>query len=182
MHILAFAASNSRQSINKQLVTHAAHVLQIEIAPDATVDLIDLNDFEMPIYSADREEESGIPDLAHQFRAAIANADALLISFAEHNGSYSAAFKNVFDWASRLEGKVWSGKPIVCLATSPGGRGGSGVLTQAENAAPHFDGALKASLSVPSFYQNFDSETGALTDTGLQAKLRESLTALVARA
>ena len=125
MHILAFAASNSSQSINKQLVTHAAQVLTDEIAPDTTVEIIDLNDFEMPIYSFDREAANGIPDLARQFRALIANADALMISFAEHNGSYSAAFKNIFDWASRLEGKVWSEKPIFLMATSPGVPDGS---------------------------------------------------------
>ena len=180
MQILAFAASNSRQSINKQLVTHAATVLTSEVAPDATVDIIDLNDFEMPIYSADREAEGGIPDLARDFRAHIAKADALMISFAEHNGTYSAAFKNIFDWASRLEGKVWSDKPMLCLATSPGGRGGLSVLTQAESQAPRLGAILKASLSVPSFYETFDSATGTLTDPDLQAQLRDALAALIA--
>jgi len=179
MNILAFAASNSRQSINKQLVTHAAHLLQTEIAPDASVDIIDLNDFEMPLYSIDRETDSGIPDLAQEFRTRIAESDALLISFAEHNGSYTAAFKNLFDWASRLEGKVWADKPMVLLSTSPGGRGGQSVLATATGGAPHFGGTVKASLSVPSFYQSFDSESGSLTDPDLAAQLKEALAALI---
>lgn len=180
MNILAFAASNSRQSINKQLVTHAAHLLQTEIAPDAVIDIIDLNDFEMPIYSIDRETESGIPDLAQKFRTRIAEADALLISFAEHNGSYTAAFKNLFDWASRLEGKVWADKPMVLLSTSPGGRGGQSVLATATAIAPRADGIVKASLSVPSFNQSFDSESGTLTDPDLAAQLKAALATLVA--
>ncbi|MFT5260301.1 MAG: chromate reductase [Saprospiraceae bacterium] len=82
MKILAFAASNSRQSINKQLVTYASSVIG-----DAQVELLDLNNFEMPIYSADREAQSGVPSLAQQFFDKIGAADGLLISYAEHNGS-----------------------------------------------------------------------------------------------
>ena len=84
MRVLAFAASNSRQSINKQLVTYAASLL-----PDTDVDILDLNDYEMPLFSVDREAIDGIPDLAQQFYAKITAADALLISYAEHNGSYT---------------------------------------------------------------------------------------------
>ena len=67
MKILAFAASSSKHSINKQLVTHATEVLQTEIINGAEIDIIDLNDYEMPIYSIDRENDSGIPDKAHAF-------------------------------------------------------------------------------------------------------------------
>ena len=66
MKILAFAASSSSKSINKQLVNHAADVLKTSIIKDAEVEILDINDYEMPIYSSDREEEGGIPDLAHQ--------------------------------------------------------------------------------------------------------------------
>ena len=163
MSILAFAASNSRNSINKQLVSHAADVLRNEVTPGAQIDIIDLNDFEMPIYSIDREEADGIPEAAVRFKELIGTADALLISFAEHNGSYTVAFKNIFDWASRLEGKVWSGRSMVLLATSPGGRGAQTVLQTVAGSVPHHDGTVLAQLSVPSFFQNFDSESGTLT-------------------
>ena len=64
--VIAFGASNSRNSINKKLATFAANQLS-----DAEITILDLNDFEMPIYSIDREEENGIPDLAKQFKALI---------------------------------------------------------------------------------------------------------------
>ena len=51
MKILAFGASNSRHSINKQLVSHAADIIKTGIIPAADIDLIDLNDFEMPLFS-----------------------------------------------------------------------------------------------------------------------------------
>ncbi|KJF84796.1 NADPH-dependent FMN reductase [Photobacterium phosphoreum] len=168
MKLLTFAASSSSQSINKHLATYAASLVTY-----ADIDVLDINDFEMPLYSSDRENESGIPSLAQEFLDRIAQADAIIISFAEHNGSYTAAYKNLFDWASRINPKVYQNKPMVLLATSPGPGGANTVLTAAVNSAPYFAGNVKASLSIPSFYDNFDVVTGKVTN----AKL---LTALIA--
>ncbi|MCH9695560.1 MAG: NAD(P)H-dependent oxidoreductase [Gammaproteobacteria bacterium] len=176
--ILAFAASNSRQSINKKLVTHAAAVLKAEINSDVNVEILDLNDFEMPIYSIDRETENGIPGLAQDFLNKIAAADAMLISYAEHNGNYAAAYKNIFDWASRIETKVFQDKPMVIMSASPGKGGGANSLRLANDSAPHFRADVRASFSVGSFASVFDAETGALTDRDLSATLRRSLKAL----
>ena len=93
--IIAFGASSSKTSINKQFAVYAANEFK-----GATVEVLDLNDYEMPVFSVDKEKESGIPQLAHDFFSKIGSADLLVISFAEHNGSYSAAFKNIFDWGA----------------------------------------------------------------------------------
>lgn len=177
--ILAFAASNSRESINKMLVTHAANVLKEELIPTAEITVLDLNDYEMPIYSIDRENDSGIPALAQDFYKAIGDADAILISYAEHNGTYSAAYKNIFDWCSRIEMKVFQNKPMVIMATSPGGHGAANVLKVAEEASSHFAVDLRGSLAVGSFYDIFDAEAGKLTDPELAAVLRMELAKLV---
>ncbi|MEO0590957.1 MAG: NAD(P)H-dependent oxidoreductase [Pseudomonadota bacterium] len=168
MRLLAFAASNSSKSINRQLVRYAASLVE-----GAEIDDLDIHDFEMPIYRSDREEESGIPQLAHEFLARIGQADAIIISFAEHNGNYTAAFKNLFDWCSRLGRDVWQSKPMVLLSTSPGGRGGKGVLEIASGAAPRFGGEVIGTLSVPSFGESFDARAGELKDADLDAQLRE---------
>ena len=178
MRILAFAASNSSKSINKQLVAHAADVLKADIITDADIEMLDINDYEMPIYSSDREEAGGIPDLAHQFAAKIGAADAPLISFAEHNGYYSAAYKNLFDWTSRIDGKVYQDKPMVILATSPGPGGAASVLGSAKTSAPYFGADVKADLSVASFYDVFDMENGRIKDADIQAKLEAALATL----
>lgn len=166
MKVLAFAASNSSRSINKQLVRYAASLI-----PDAEIDLLDLNDYEMPLFSVDREDELGHPAPAQQFLSRIADADALLVSFAEHNNSYTAAWKNLYDWCSRIETRVWQDKPMVLLSTSPGGRGGANVMAAALTSVPRFGGDVRASLSIPSFNDNFDSELGQLTNPELRAKL-----------
>ncbi|PSU87030.1 NADPH-dependent FMN reductase [Photobacterium kishitanii] len=166
MKLLTFAASSSRQSINKHLATYAA-----SLVAKADIDVLDINDFEMPLYSIDRETEFGIPVLAQDFLDRIAQADAIIISFAEHNGSYTAAYKNLFDWASRIEPKVYQNKPMVLLATSPGPGGANTVLTTAASSAPYFAGEVKASLSIPSFYDNFDLVTNKLSNTELNSAL-----------
>jgi len=170
MKLLAFAASSSKKSINKQLVKYAASLLE-----GAEVEVLDLNDYELPLFSVDREAELGHPELAQAFLSRIAASDALMISFAEHNGSYSAAYKNLFDWSSRIGPKVFQGKPMVLLSTSPGARGGASVLAAATTAAPFFAGHVKASLSIPSFYENFDVERGSLKNEELKAKLIEAV-------
>ncbi|MCB0121800.1 MAG: NAD(P)H-dependent oxidoreductase, partial [Caldilineaceae bacterium] len=137
MKVLAFAASNSRNSINKAVVSYAADLLKAGIVDHAEVEIIDLREYEMPLFSIDRQQEEGIPELAQQFYKKIGEADALVISFAEHNGYYTAAFKNLFDWTSRIDRKVYQGKPAVLLAASPGPGGGSRVLAVAKTAAPH---------------------------------------------
>jgi len=171
--VLVFAASNSSVSINRQLVTYAASLLE-----DAEIETLDIHDYEIPIYRHDREEADGIPQLAHDFLARIAAADALLISFAEHNGSYSAAFKNLFDWCSRIGREVWHNKPMVLLSTSPGPGGAGRVLGIAETAAPHFGGNVLGTCAVPGFFQAFDSENQCLTDPALESELRAAVAKL----
>ena len=61
MKILAFAASNSRNSINRALIDFAVQRMHAAVAPNAEIEVVDLNDYEMPIYSIDREKDDGIP-------------------------------------------------------------------------------------------------------------------------
>ena len=111
--ILAFGASSSNNSINKKLASFVAN----KIAPQEAI-LIDLNDYEMPIYSDDRKKADGIPEKAYEFKNLIKASDGIIISLAEHNGSYTAAFKNIYDWISVIEEIVWNYKHIFILSAS----------------------------------------------------------------
>ena len=153
--IIAFGASSSKQSINKQLATFAANQFQ-----NVSVEILDLNDYEMPIFSVDKEKENGIHPLAQEFYSKLGSADLIIISFAEHNGNYSSAFKNILDWTSRINAKTFQEKPMLLLATSPGARGGSSVLEIATKRFPFQGGIVKGSFSLPSFGENFDAEKG----------------------
>src|SRR5210317_1979519 len=172
--VIAFAASSSRRSINKRLVTWACSLLE-----DAEAEILDLNDYELPLFSVDREDELGQPEPAQAFLDKITGSDGIIISFAEHNGAYSAAYKNLYDWVSRIQPKVYRDKPMVLLSTSPGGRGGKSVLELALSQIPRFGGQVKASLSVPMFAENFDSDSGTISNDEIGAQLQAAVNCLV---
>ncbi|MEM1389823.1 MAG: NAD(P)H-dependent oxidoreductase [Pseudomonadota bacterium] len=176
MKTLAFGASNSRNSINKALAIYAATLLSKEVMT-TDIEILDLNDFEAPIYSIDYEKEYGVPDAAKALKEKLQSANQIIISFAEHNGSYTAAYKSIFDWMTRLEGSVYDGKSMVLLSTSPGARGGASVLATAETSMPFFGATVKASLSIGKFYDVFDMAAGALKDADIKAKLIDALSA-----
>ena len=75
--IIAFGASSSKNSINKVFASHAASLID-----ESESIILDLNDFEMPIFSVDRQDEFGIPDLAFKFKNKIKSCDGIVISFA----------------------------------------------------------------------------------------------------
>lgn len=164
-NIIAFAGTNSKQSINKQLVSYASSLVE-----DVNTTILDLNDFELPIYSTDLEMEKGIPENAHKFLELIKNSDGIIISLAEHNGAYATVFKNIFDWMTRIEGKLFFNKPMLLMATSPGGRGGMSVLEIAKNRFPYHDGNIIETFSLPFFGNNFSD--GKITNNDLNVQLK----------
>lgn len=168
-NILVLAGTSHRDSINLALATYAGQQLD-----NAELTILDLNDFEMPLYSQDLEEASGIPQEAKDFLALIQASDGILLSLAEHNGSYSAAFKNVLDWTTRVETKLWSSKPMLLMATSPGGRGGANVLGAAEGYFPHLGANIAATFSLPSYFDHFSVESG-ISDAESKASLESAL-------
>jgi chromate reductase len=168
MKIIAFAGSPSKNSINKKLVTYAAGLFE-----NSQVEVLDLNDYEMPLFSVDKEMIIGQDPLAKAFLDKIALADFLVVSLAENNGNYSAAFKNILDWCSRINGKIFQDKPMLLMATSPGARGGASVLEIAKNNFPRFTADIKAIFSLPSFNENFDIEANVISNVELDKQLKE---------
>lgn len=154
--IIAFGASSSKESINKKLATYAASLFK-----DVEVEILDLNDYEMPVYSIDKEAK-GFPEQAQAFLDKIKEADLLVVSMAEHNAAYTAAFKNILDWTSRINSKVFQGKKMLLLSTSPGARGGKSVLEIAKERFPRHDADIITTFSLPSFNENFDQISGII--------------------
>jgi NAD(P)H-dependent FMN reductase len=168
MKIIAFGGSNSKNSINKKLATYASSLFK-----NATVEVLDLNDFEMPLFSVDTEKIIGKHPSAQAFLDKIDQADIVVLSLAENNGNYSTAFKNVFDWGSRINVKVFQQKPMLLMATSDGKRGGATVLEIAKNALPRYGADIKATFSLPLFYENFDIDKMKISNLELDNQLKE---------
>jgi chromate reductase len=167
MKIIAFGASPSQHSINRHFATYAASLFE-----KADVEVLDLNDYEMPLFSVDLEKQIGQHQLAKAFLAKLGTADILVVSMAENNGNYSAAFKNLFDWCSRITKEIFQQKTMLLLATSPGARGGASVLEIAHTAFPRFGAQIKATFSLPSFEANFDLEENKISNTELDKELK----------
>lgn len=151
--VIALGASNSRKSINKTFAIYVANQLT-----DVEVIVVDLNEYELPLYSPDLQLEKGFPENATQLNALLESVDGLVFSMAEYNSCYTTAFKNMFDWLSRIDQKVWKDKPMLLLGTSPGGRGAKGVLEIAKQSFPFYGGKIIADFSLPKFRDNFSSE------------------------
>jgi chromate reductase len=150
--IIAFSTSNSSKSINKQLATIAGSYIK-----DASLEVIDLNDYPAGIYGADEEEANGIPEGINALKEKMATADGYLVSTAEHNGFIPAVFKNSLDWLSRTGGKVFNEKPAVFLSSSPGARGGASALGQLLAVMPHQGATVIGGHSVGSFFDKVEA-------------------------
>ena len=148
--VLVFGASNSKNSMNKKFAVFAASSLA-----DVELHIADLNHYELPLYSIDLQKEQGLPENALQFYALIQQCDALVISLAEYNGLHTTAFKNLWDWMSRIPldkpMQFWGGKPMFLLSTSPSKRPMSNVLSVSKELFPHFGANIIADFHLPSF-------------------------------
>ncbi|HUH73375.1 MAG TPA: NAD(P)H-dependent oxidoreductase [Chitinophagales bacterium] len=154
MKILAFAGTNSSLSINKKLIKFA-----LQNFKDDSIEFLDLKDYEMPLFSIDLEKVEQ-PKNAFYFLQKIESCDGIICSLAEHNKSYTVAFKNLLDWCSRINGKVFQNKPMFLMATSTGEYGGGNVLNTAKTFFPMFGADIKADFSLPTFDLNFDENRG----------------------
>ncbi len=131
--LLMFAGSARKESTNKQLAALAARTAK---DAGAEVTLIDLADFDMPIYNGDIEADTGLPENAKRLKQLFVENDGFFIASPEYNSSISALLKNALDWISRPhtdnEPNLWAfqGKIAAIGAVSPGAFGGlRGLVT-----------------------------------------------------
>jgi len=114
MRILGLSGSLRRDSHNTRLLEGARSLLP------AGVELVLFDQLAaIPPYSED-DEPAGAPAVS-ALAAAITEADGLLISTPEYNGSIPGALKNALDWVSRpLATTPLRGKPAAVVGASTG--------------------------------------------------------------
>lgn len=171
MKIIGIAGSTSKNSINKSLVSYVGSQLK-----DFDFELLDLNDYEMPIYSIDYQNAHGIPDKAQAFFDKINEAQGIVISLAEHNGNFATALKNIIDWVSRIKMTYLEDKPLVVMATSPGANGARSVLEVGVTTFSFAGAKIIGRFSLPLFYENFVDDR--ITDQQLDDELHKNIALL----
>ena len=164
MKILAFAGSNSSESINHKLLLYVEkHIIEVE------TEVIRLTDFNIPLYGIDIEKNEGIPKGVIDLNDNIQKVHGIIISVAEHNSNITAFFKSVIDWLSRYNKTFLAGKKILLLSTSPGQRGGASALAITQNVLSRFKGDLVTSYSLGSYHKVF--KDGEVIDEETEANL-----------
>ena len=127
--LLNIADSTRQQSFNRKLA-HATAAIARDAGASVTV--LELSDFDIPLYNADLEAE-GTPADVVRLKQALLEHTAWIICSPEYNGSYTALLKNTIDWASSpVSGHpVWgqgdrplAGKVVGMLSASNGRLGG----------------------------------------------------------
>jgi NAD(P)H-dependent FMN reductase len=127
--ILAFAASARRGSFNRKFLAVAVEAAR---AAGAEVTLLDLNEFEMPLYHGDLEEAQGIPLNAKRLIQLIQEHPGLLIASPEYNSMITPLLKNTVDWCTRDDVNPFEGRVAAVISASPGPYGGVLSLRMAQ--------------------------------------------------
>jgi chromate reductase, NAD(P)H dehydrogenase (quinone) len=176
IRILGISGSLRSGSHNTALLRAAAHSLP----PEAELEVFDgLRD--LPPYDADLDVEPADEAVA-RLREAIADADGVLISTPEFNGSIPGVLKNALDWASRpFPDNALKGKPVAVVGASTGLFGA--VWAQADVkkvlgiiGADVLDGELPVGQAGGAF-----GEDGHLLDPDMRDALDELVGVLAAR-
>ncbi len=175
MRILGISGSLRRDSHNSKLLRAAA-----ELLPD-DVDFALWDGLrEVPPYDEDDDKEPA-PAAVARLRAAIAGADALLISTPEYNSSIPGQLKNALDWASRpIATNVLRNKPVGVVGASTSAFGA--VWAQADlRKVLAATGARVIDAEIPVAHaQERFHEDGRLVDEDLRRRLHEVVELLVA--
>ncbi len=166
--IIAFAGSNSSTSINHELVLCASEKLQT-----SEVEIIKLTSYPLVMFGEDVEKEKGYSETLKKLLEKLKEADAILISVNEHNGTVSAFFKNMLDWLSRIEYKFLDGKNIFLMSTSNGKRGALSSQEYTAGVLPRFGAAEITRFTLPSFSENF--KEGKIINSELHSELKSKL-------
>jgi len=177
MRVLGISGSLRRGSFNSGLLRAAADSLP----PGAELEVFD-GLKAIPPYDADDDLEGG-PEPVRALRAALAEADAVLIATPEYNASLPGVLKNALDWASRPHAtNPLRGKPAAVVGASTGMFGA--VWAQAEGRkvlATIGARVVDAELPVAEADERFDAE-GRLADIEIEERLGEVVRELVAAA
>ena len=173
--ILAISGSLRERSYNRALLRAAR-----ELAPDG-VEVVEFDISVLPFYDGD-VEAAGDPEPVVALRAAVADADAVLIATPEYNRGTSGVLKNAIDWLSRPAlASVLRWKPVGIVGASTG-RGGTRRAQQQVRDALLFPGAIvleEPEVALPVAWEHFD-EDGRLVDERTRDSIRDLLETLVA--
>jgi chromate reductase len=174
MRVLGLSGSLRRDSHNTRLLLLAGRLLP----PGVEFELYD-GLKAIPPYDADDDVEPAHPAVA-DLKAAIAEADAVLVATPEYNGSLSGVLKNALDWVSRpVAETVLRNKPVAVIGASTGMFGAVWAQAEARKVLSTIGArVVDREVPVPRVQYAFGPE-GRLEDPELEAEIGGILLELV---
>ena len=166
--VLAFSGSLRAQSFNTRIVRALT-----SLAPHGVkVPFFDISD--LPLYNQDLDGDS-LPEVVARLRAAVAEADGVVIATPEYNHSYSAVTKNVIDWASRpfAAGPILK-KPAMVIAAGPGPGGGVHAIAATSELFGLLGCPVVATVGVAGAHEKIN-ENNEIVDQELARQLQDGL-------
>lgn len=172
MNVLALVGSLRTDSYNHLLAAAAVDAL-----PDGVPGTIFDRLQELPHFNEDLE--GAVPDTVAALRAAVAEADALIVVTPEYNGAMSSVVKNAINWVSRPRGEAAiAGKPTLVLAATQAPRGAQWARENAQRVLTVAGAVpLERSVGLADAYKHFHD--GVLTDEGTRAQLEDAVSELL---
>lgn len=169
--IVAFTGSARSASFHTRLINSLP-----ALAPqDVQIAFFDLAD--VPFYNQDLEGDAQ-PDAVLALRAAVTEADGVILAAPEYNGSYSALTKNTIDWLSRpMKQGALTGKKIMLVCATPGPGGGQRVAKVLNDLLPLWGNEVVATVTSPVIHEKLAADGDVVTDAELADQLRAGLTA-----
>ena len=175
IRIAGIPGSLRQGSLNKALLRAAVELAPAGMEIKTYTGLGDVPPYNDDVFS------KGDPEPVAVLKAAISEADAMLISTPEYNYGVPGVLKNAIDWASRPYGdSAWDGKPAAIMGCSPG-LGGTIRAQHALRQSFVFTDTYvmqQPEIKIPSAAPLFDA-SGRLTDENTRQHVRKFLGAFV---
>lgn len=179
--LLVLSGSSRAESFNLKLATRLASIATQEAA-EAT--LVNLADFELPIYNGDLEASEGLPEAAKRLQKLLQENTGLIVACPEYNGFMTPLLINAIDWCTRSEdGSVdlsgFADKTLLVASASPGPGGGGRANTHLKTMLSAIGSIVfPQSLIVSSAFDAFD-DRGEFSDASMAKRAQRLIARFV---
>lgn len=159
LKVLGISGSLRKASLNTAVLRACS-----EIAPPGMKVSVYSGLGELPLYNQEIMD-AAVPESVQRLKAAIAEADGVLLALPEYNFSLSAPMKNGIDWVSKLPNQPFQDKPIAVVSASAGPLGGARVQYDARRILTQLWGHVmpRPEVFIGAAQTKFDAQ-GKLTD------------------
>ena len=134
---------------------------------------------EFPLYNADIETSTGVPQAVQKLADAIHSADGVIFVTPEYNFSIPGPLKNAIDWVSRVPNQPFADKPVAIQSATGGPLGGGRMQYDLRRAMLFLNASTfgRPEIFIGNCSQRIDAQTGQIIDQQTVGFIRQQLAA-----